>query len=58
VPFAVGLFVIYTGIRVLRETAMELIDTMPLPESIDRVKSAAAQVSGVEGIEKCYARRK
>ena len=55
--FAVGLFVIYTGIRVLRETAMELIDTMPSPELIGRVKSAAAQVSGVEGIEKCYARK-
>ena len=27
--FTVGLFVIYTGLRVLRETSLDLIDTMP-----------------------------
>ena len=27
--FAVGLFVIYTGVRVLRDASMDLIDTMP-----------------------------
>jgi cation diffusion facilitator family transporter len=55
--FTVGLFVIYTGIRVLRDTSMDLIDTMPAPELIDRIKNAAAQVNGVEAIEKCYARK-
>ena len=27
--FAVGLFVIFTGLRVLRDTSLDLIDTMP-----------------------------
>lgn len=55
--FAVGLFVIYTGIRVLRDTSLDLIDTMPAPELIQRIKAAASEVSGVRGIEKCYARK-
>ena len=55
--FAVGLFVIYTGGRVLRETSLDLIDTMPAQELIDRIKAAALQVDGVQGVEKCYARK-
>ena len=55
--FAVGLFVIYTGLRVLRETALDLIDTMPKEEFIERIKSTALQVRDVEGIEKCFARK-
>lgn len=55
--FAVGLFVIYTGGRVLRETSLDLIDTMPAPDLIERIKAAALQVEGVHGIEKCYARK-
>jgi cation diffusion facilitator family transporter len=55
--FAVGLFVIYTGVRILRQTSLDLIDTMPAPELIERIKAAALQVDGVQGIEKCYARK-
>jgi cation diffusion facilitator family transporter len=55
--FAVGLFVIYTGGRVLRETSLDLIDTMPAPELIERIKASAMQVDRVQGIEKCYARK-
>ncbi len=55
--FAVGLFVIYTGVRVLRETSLDLIDTMPPLDLIERIKAAALQVDGVQGIEKCYARK-
>lgn len=55
--FAVGLFVFYTGIRVIRETSLDLIDTMPAGELIERIKTVALEVPGVEGIEKCYARK-
>jgi cation diffusion facilitator family transporter len=55
--FAVGLFVIYTGVRVLRETSLDLIDTMPPPELIERIKATALHVDGVKGIEKCHARK-
>ena len=41
----------------LRETSLDLIDTMPPAELIERIKTAALQVAGVRGIEKCYARR-
>ena len=55
--FAVGLFVIYTGLRVLRETSLDLMDTMPPTELIERIKTTALQVAGVRGVEKCYARK-
>jgi cation diffusion facilitator family transporter len=55
--FAVGLFVIYTGLRVLRDASMDLIDTMPNPGTIDAIRCAAAAVEGVHGTEKCYARK-
>jgi cation diffusion facilitator family transporter len=55
--FTVGLFVIYTGIRVLRETSLDLIDTMPPAELIKQIRATAQQVPGVHGVEKCYARK-
>lgn len=55
--FAVGLFVIYTGFRVLREASMDLIDTMPQSATIEAIRRAAAVVDGVRGTEKCYARK-
>jgi cation diffusion facilitator family transporter len=55
--FAVGLFVIYTGLRVLRDTSLDLIDTMPAPDFVERIKATALEVPGVHGIEKCYARK-
>jgi len=55
--FAVGLFVIYTGGRVVRDASVDLIDTMPQPEVIDDIRHAATAVEGVLGTEKCYARK-
>ena len=55
--FAVGLFVIYTGFRVLRDASMDLIDTMPQSATIEAIRRAAAVVEGVRGTEKCYARK-
>ncbi|MGA2736344.1 MAG: cation diffusion facilitator family transporter [Bryobacteraceae bacterium] len=55
--FAVGLIVIFTGLRVTRDTTLQLMDTMPDRESMAHVRSAALTVPGVRGVEKCYARK-
>jgi cation diffusion facilitator family transporter len=55
--FAVGIIVILTGLRVLRDASLELIDTMPDEEIIERVRIAAAMVPGVIGVDKTYARK-
>ena len=55
--FAVGLIVIFTGMRVTRDTTLQLMDTMPDRESMALVRNAALTVPGVRGVEKCYARK-
>lgn len=55
--FAVGLIVIYTGIRVIRDTSLELIDTMPDARLLDEVRTVAASVDGVWAVEKVMARK-
>jgi len=55
--FLVGLIVIFTGLRVTRDTALQLMDTMPDRESMAHVRNAALTVPGVRGVEKCYARK-
>jgi cation diffusion facilitator family transporter len=54
---AVGLIVVFTGVRVARDTAMQLIDTMPDPRRMGEIRAAAATVAGVRGVEKCFARK-
>jgi cation diffusion facilitator family transporter len=53
----VGLIVIFLGVRVVRDTTMQLIDTMPDNESMDRIREVALSVPGARGIEKCFARK-
>jgi cation diffusion facilitator family transporter len=55
--FAVGIIVILTGVRVLRDASLELMDTMPSGEMIERVRAAALDVPGVLGVDKSYARK-
>lgn len=55
--FAVGLFVIFFGLRVVRETALQLMDTMPEGKQMDEIRAAAKRVPGTLGIEKCFARK-
>jgi cation diffusion facilitator family transporter len=55
--FAVGLIVIFTGIRVVRDTAYSLMDTMPDERSMTAIRITALRVPGVRGVEKCYARK-
>ncbi len=55
--FAVGLFVIFFGLRVVRETALQLMDTMPEGEQMAEIRAVAMRVPGALGIEKCFARK-
>jgi cation diffusion facilitator family transporter len=55
--FVVGLIVISAGLRVTRETAMQLMDTMPGAHLIEQIRTAAFAVPGVRGVEKCFARK-
>lgn len=53
----VGLIVVFVGIRVVRDTTLQLIDTMPDPEALQRIRDVALTVPGALAIEKCYARK-
>jgi cation diffusion facilitator family transporter len=55
--FAVGVLVMVTAVRVLRDASLELMDTMPAPEMIERVREAATEVPGVLGVDKTFARK-
>jgi cation diffusion facilitator family transporter len=55
--FTVGVFVIFTGLRVIRDASLELADTMPARQSLDVIREAAVAVPGVLGVEKCFARK-
>jgi cation diffusion facilitator family transporter len=55
--FIVGMIVVFTGVRVARDTAMQLMDTMPDDWHMRQIRAEAAAVPGVRGVEKCYARK-
>ncbi len=54
--FAVGLIVIFLGLRVVRDTTLQLMDTMPDPVMMDDIRRVATSIEGVMGVEKCFAR--
>jgi cation diffusion facilitator family transporter len=54
---AVGIIVIFLGVRVVRDTTLQLIDTMPDAAALDHIRQVALHVPGALGIEKCYARK-
>jgi cation diffusion facilitator family transporter len=55
--FAVGMIVVLTGVRVLREASFELMDTMPSDDMVERIRAAALDMDGVRGVEKIHARK-
>ena len=55
--FAVGLIVIATASRVIYESAMHLMDTMPDERSMSKIREVALSVHDVSGVEKCFARK-
>ncbi len=54
---AIGVIIVLLGIRVVRDTMLQLMDTMPDPEAMDRIRTVGLAVPGVLGIEKCFARK-
>jgi cation diffusion facilitator family transporter len=54
---AVGVIVVFLGVRVVHDTVVQLMDTMPDPDAMDRIRMAGLTVPGVLGIEKCFARK-
>jgi cation diffusion facilitator family transporter len=55
--FAIGLIVIFLGFRVVRETALHLMDTMPDQDQMVQIRRVALSVEGARAIEKCFARK-
>jgi cation diffusion facilitator family transporter len=55
--FIVGLVVVVTGIRVVRDASIELVDTMPPRELTQEILAVARSVAGVQGIDKVHARK-
>jgi cation diffusion facilitator family transporter len=55
--FAVGIIVIVTGLRVVRDTSLELTDTAPAPHLLGDIRRIALEVPRVENVEKCFARK-
>jgi cation diffusion facilitator family transporter len=55
--FAVGVIVIATGVRVLRDATLELVDTMPDADRVAQLRGVAASVPGVAGVDKAFARK-
>ncbi len=55
--FAIGLVVIFTGLRVIRDTSLDLTDATPGNETLQQIKREAMRVPGVLGVEKCFARK-
>ena len=53
----VGLVVILTGTRVVRDASLELADTMPSPGLTAEILGVARSVAGVRGIDKVFARK-
>jgi cation diffusion facilitator family transporter len=54
--FAVGLFVIFTGMRVAKDTSSRLTDEMPDDEMVSAIREVSMTVPGAVGVEKCFAR--
>ena len=52
-----GLVVVFLGLRVMRDTSLDLMDTMPSPDSLNQIRRVASTVPGVIGVEKCFARK-
>ena len=55
--FGVGLIVTITGFRVMHESSMELMDTMPDTATMSKIREVALSVEDVFGVEKCFARK-
>jgi cation diffusion facilitator family transporter len=53
----IGVIMLITGVRVVRRTGAELMDTMPEDDFVQRIREVAQEVPGIEGVEKVFARK-
>ena len=53
----VGLVVVITGLRVARDTSLDLVDTMPDTAKLDEIRRVASSVAGVRAVEQQRARK-
>lgn len=53
----IGCIVILLGLRVVHETSLTLMDTMPGESMMAVIRATALQVPGALDVEKCYARK-
>ncbi|MBL8177931.1 MAG: cation transporter [Bryobacterales bacterium] len=53
----VGLLVIFLGLMVVRDSSLQLMDTMPGEAMLSEVRRVALLVPGALGVEKCFARK-
>ncbi|MCC6341518.1 MAG: cation transporter [Bryobacterales bacterium] len=53
----VGIIVIYLGVKVTRDSTLQLMDTMPEAALIEEIRGVAGEAPGVLLVEKCYARK-
>jgi cation diffusion facilitator family transporter len=54
---AVGVIVIATAIRVMQQSSLHLMDTMPDDDAMENIRRTALEVRDVKGVEKCFARK-
>ena len=54
---AVGMIVTLLGFGIVRDTTLQLMDTMPDANMMQQIRNAALSVPGALGIEKCFARK-
>lgn len=55
--FVVGVVVAVTGLRIMRDTSLDLTDAAASDEALAEIRRVALSVPGVAGVEKCLARR-
>jgi len=53
----VGSIIVVLGFRVIRDTALHLMDTMPEKRQMQEIRTSALSVAGALGVEKCFARK-
>lgn len=53
----VGSIIIVLGFKVVRETTLHLMDTMPESRSMQEIRASALSVTGALAVEKCFARK-
>ena len=53
----VGSIIVVLGFKVIRETTLHLMDTMPEPGPMREIRASALTVAGALGVEKCFARK-